>query len=184
MYDEKEYRKQYYERNKEKIKARAKEHYEENREAIIERACAWQRDNREAHLKAVAKYEQDNPEVRLSVNKRYREKNKHTLDYRIMHMCAKAKTRAKKKGWDFDLDKDYIKSIWPVDNLCPVYKTPFVMCETNSNQNASLDRIDSSKGYVKGNVMVISWRANNLKSDASLHELEVLVEYLKRIADQ
>jgi hypothetical protein len=40
----------------------------------------------------------------------------------------------------------------------------------------SLDRFDNGKGYVRGNVWVISWRANLLKRDADFAELETLVE--------
>ena len=39
---------------------------------------------------------------------------------------------------------------------------------------ASLDRIDSSEGYVAGNVRVVSWRYNMMKgphSDADLYEM-------------
>jgi len=44
-----------------------------------------------------------------------------------------------------------------------------------------LDRIDSTKGYIKGNVWVISNRANTLKNDASLQELKTLVENLEKL---
>jgi hypothetical protein len=47
------------------------------------------------------------------------------------------------------------------------------------DNSPSLDRIDTSKGYVKGNVWVISWRANKLKSDATLAELESIVLALR-----
>jgi hypothetical protein len=46
---------------------------------------------------------------------------------------------------------------------------------------ASLDRLDSSRGYVRGNVAVISWRANVLKGDATLEELEQLVAWMRRM---
>lgn len=44
----------------------------------------------------------------------------------------------------------------------------------------SLDRIDSSKGYISGNVKVISKRANAIKNDATLEELLLIVEYVKK----
>ena len=47
-------------------------------------------------------------------------------------------------------------------------------------ESASLDRLDSSKGYVKGNVAIISWRANRLKSDATLAELQAIVRFMGR----
>ena len=44
------------------------------------------------------------------------------------------------------------------------------------NCSPSLDRIIPHLGYVTGNIRVISWRANSLKKDASLEEMELLVK--------
>jgi hypothetical protein len=43
----------------------------------------------------------------------------------------------------------------------------------------SLDRKDSSKGYSKNNIWVISSRANILKNDSTIEELELLVKNWK-----
>ena len=43
----------------------------------------------------------------------------------------------------------------------------------------SLDRVDTTKGYILGNVEIICWRCNALKRDAILPELEAIVAYMK-----
>jgi len=43
----------------------------------------------------------------------------------------------------------------------------------------SIDRVDNSKGYVPGNVRIISWRANRLKNDATVEEMELIIKYMK-----
>ena len=47
------------------------------------------------------------------------------------------------------------------------------------HDSPSIDRIDSTRGYVPGNVWVISHRANTLKSNATIAELEMLVRNLR-----
>lgn len=53
----------------------------------------------------------------------------------------------------------------------------------NKDFSYSLDRIDSSKGYIKGNVWVIPFKANRIKSDATLEELELIAKNLKNTLD-
>lgn len=47
----------------------------------------------------------------------------------------------------------------------------------------SLDRLDSSKGYVKGNVRVISKRANQLKNNATVEEMRMVLADLIRLQE-
>lgn len=49
---------------------------------------------------------------------------------------------------------------------------------TRSEYSPSLDRIDSTQGYVKGNLQVISWRANRIKNDATPEELDKIATYM------
>jgi hypothetical protein len=44
----------------------------------------------------------------------------------------------------------------------------------------SLDKIIPSLGYVKGNVAVISWKANVMKSNLSIDMLESILSYIKK----
>jgi hypothetical protein len=80
----------------------------------------------------------------------------------------RAKTRATEKGLDFDIEESDI--IIPV--YCPVFKTIMF--------RPSIDRIDNKKGYVKGNIRIISTRANTLKNNAELWELELILEDVRK----
>ena len=91
-----------------------------------------------------------------------------------------AKSRAKKEGLDFNIDKDDIN----IPETCPILGIPLFIRQgfkgnIKNPNNPSLDRIDSSKGYVKGNVQVISWRANDLKKDGTLEEFKKLTEFME-----
>lgn len=50
---------------------------------------------------------------------------------------------------------------------------------TDSDSIPSLDRLDSTRGYVRGNVAVISWRANKLKNSARVEELERIAAWMR-----
>ena len=45
---------------------------------------------------------------------------------------------------------------------------------------ATLDKLVPELGYVPGNVFIISWRANKLKSNMTIDELEKILNYMKR----
>jgi hypothetical protein len=75
-----------------------------------------------------------------------------------------------------------IEDIPPMGTHCPVLGHPFPPPGSGRHPyTPSIDRIDSTKGYIPGNVWVISWRANILKSDGTLEEHEMLVEALRKI---
>lgn len=84
---------------------------------------------------------------------------------------------SKQNNVDFDLDGDYLESIWT--DKCPVFGVDFVKHSKSRPECPHLDRVDPSKGYVKGNVVWISGRANRIKYDATLEELRLLVDWLE-----
>ena len=95
------------------------------------------------------------------------------------YLLHSAKSRAKKKGWDFNLEVEDFE----IPEVCPILGIPLFIRssaedQTKNPNNPSLDRINSDLGYVKGNVQVISWRANDLKKDGSAEEFKKLSEYL------
>lgn len=63
---------------------------------------------------------------------------------------------------------------------CPLLGIELDQFHPNLDNHCSLDRIDSTKGYVRGNVMVISHRANRIKSNATAEELVLIGTNLKQ----
>ena len=102
---------------------------------------------------------------------------------RISLARISARRRAKKGNIRFELDTEYLESIFPSDGLCPVFKIPLVWGGEGAERDnsPSLDRIIPELGYVEGNVVWISNRANILKRDASWEELQKVASWLKSI---
>lgn len=89
-----------------------------------------------------------------------------------------AKKRAKEKKIDFNITVEDI--ILP--KFCPILGIELEFNDTCVKDNSySIDRIDSSMGYVAGNIQIISFKANTIKNNASIEELEKIVNYLKKL---
>ena len=96
-----------------------------------------------------------------------------------MKMLKSARSRARKKDLSFDLD---IGDIF-IPEQCPVLLIPLHKGKGKASDNSpSLDRIIPKKGYVKGNVTVISTRANRIKSNATYKELNKVSCWLEGLA--
>jgi hypothetical protein len=94
------------------------------------------------------------------------------------HSLVRCKQRAKKSGVECTIDSDYLKSIW--NDVCPILGIPLIISKGKLSDNSpSIDRIDPSKGYVPGNVVVISNRANVIKSYGTLEEHRKIVNFLE-----
>ena len=92
-------------------------------------------------------------------------------------MWSRAQQRAGDGGLDFTITPDNIF----VPQRCPVFGTMLEVGGECKDNSPSLDRIDNTKGYVPGNVVVVSYKANRLKNNASLEELKQLVEYYEHL---
>jgi hypothetical protein len=99
-------------------------------------------------------------------------------------ILSRCKYRAKQNNIPFDLTKDDIV----IPKVCPVLGIEIKQLSMDDEpkkgyhpNSPSLDRIIPGLGYVKGNVRVISARANLLKNDATISELELVLKDLKRL---
>lgn len=96
----------------------------------------------------------------------------------IRNLLHNAKARAKKLGQPCDLTlKDIV-----IPERCPLLGIPIkVGAGPLTGASPSLDRIRPSLGYVKGNVIVISFRANTIKSDSTPEELRLIASNVERL---
>lgn len=100
-------------------------------------------------------------------------------DKRYRIWCG-VKKRAKRKKVKFELSVNDIPEI-PI--YCPVLGIKIKENDKSAplDSSPSLDRINPREGYVKGNIRIISNRANRIKSDATLKELGLILKDAKKI---
>ena len=105
-----------------------------------------------------------------------------STQYLIVHpevgLLMWARGRAKRKKLPFNLELTDIQ----IPGICPVLG---IRLERGNRggcaASASLDRIVPELGYTKGNVHVISLRANRLKSDATPAELRLVADFFEQL---
>jgi len=96
--------------------------------------------------------------------------------YNIAHI----KYRCKKNNIDFNIDKKYLKIIYPKKNICPLCEIFFENgIGVKKDSSISLDRIYPNKGYIRGNVMFICERANRVKNNLTINEMKTLLDNWK-----
>lgn len=105
---------------------------------------------------------------RVRAKKRYYEK---TISIEEQLLKA-AKNRAQKQNLEINITIDDII----IPEVCPIFGTSFIQFSWHA---ASLDRVDNTLGYVKGNVAVISRAANSLKSNGSPEVFQKILNYIK-----
>ena len=91
----------------------------------------------------------------------------------------------KRRDFDFNLDSEYLNSLWlKQGGICP-YSGVKLLLNNHSKRNvdirytASLDRIDSNLGYIKGNVQFISMSINYMKHTMSHSDI---IDFLNTIS--
>lgn len=117
-------------------------------------------------------------------DKKYRESTRRAVKKFLGKNQAKrlfyaAKQRARQADLEFAIDES--------DIVIPTH-CPYLGCEITNEYgvgrvqtNASVDRIDSSKGYIKGNIQVMSDLANRMKQDATREQLIAFANNILRL---
>lgn len=108
-------------------------------------------------------------------NQRWREQNP------VRQMIINIRSRAKSAGILFTITEDDIEH----KTHCPVTGVELDYSHgtkgIRNDNSPSLDRIDPTKGYEKGNVIIVSWRVNNIKNNATPEELINIGTYYRKL---
>lgn len=96
---------------------------------------------------------------------------------RLKALFYSLKSKAKKKGIRFEITYEDVEAL--MVSHCPVLGIPLFFSDTGqpTDNTPSVDKIIPDKGYVKGNIIVVSMRANVLKRDATVNEMIRLAGY-------
>ncbi len=94
--------------------------------------------------------------------------------------------RVKKRNKDYNISLEDLKEQWDKQNgKCAYSNVDLIHPKQKDNSHiytASLDRIDSSLGYVKGNIQFVSIALNHMKSSMNELELNELLQILKKLS--
>lgn len=107
-------------------------------------------------------------------------RKKHYDTRPITRMMMNTKSRSRQRGIDFNLEYEDIT----IPNLCPILKIPFELgTKTSYSFSPTIDRIDPNKGYIKGNIKVISMMANKMKNNATREQCEQFAKNIIKYYD-
>jgi hypothetical protein len=135
--------------------------------ATPENQVKWRKNNAEKYKAYQDSYRKNNLERFNATQKKWMATHPEKA------ILISIKSRAKKTNVEFSLTEEDIS----IPELCPILKIPIKKQYTNKGKTGprrnspSVDRIDNTKGYIKGNVHVISNQANIMKSSATPQEL-------------
>lgn len=129
-------------------------YYIANRERINAVNKVWRDQNKEASKAKATVYRRNNP---------------------VAFLLKDAKRRAKAKGLPFDVTVDDL----PIPDVCPILGVKLISgVGIVGPHSPSIDRIEPALGYVRGNVAIISHRANTIKGSMSRETIERLFRYI------
>ena len=145
---------------------------------------------RQLRNKYIKELDKNNSGMRLKINNRKLARKEQLKikfnreqwlpnDYERAFSAAFTRKRqnARQRGIEFSIVMSDIE--WPL--YCPILGLKLAWLEEEGRQenSPSFDRFDPTKGYVKGNVYIISWRANRIKNDGSAEEHRKIADYLE-----
>lgn len=167
---------------KESERARNRRSYHKHKTTHLANVVAWKKNNpekvREYYARNWAKHGERVKRERIE--KREEEYRADPQGTWLRETFRAARVRAKRKGIAFDTAQPEIET----PTHCPVLGIEllyYARRAVHGPDSPSLDRIIPERGYVAGNLRVISNRANTLKNNATIRELRLVLADMERL---
>lgn len=163
---------------------------ERTKEVNRESARKMRAEDPERFRKTWKQWRENNPEAARAAHQKWYAKNgkeyfnkwmrEDRRDNPVRYMWRNSRNRAKEIGVEFTLQPSDIV----IPETCPVLGTKLEVGGGKGGSwknfaSPSIDRFDNTKGYTPDNIRIISWRANMLKRDATLAEIEAVASYMR-----
>ena len=129
----------------------------------------------------------ENPEQDRKRAKEYYQKHREEMalkgklarrQHKENEMWKSAKERAKKQGVPFEISVEDIV----IPEYCPVLGLKLENGDGKVHRNSpTLDKIIPQKGYVKGNIIVVSWLANTIKNCGTIEQIQKVADFYSHL---
>ena len=168
--EKKQYDREYRKKNRERIRAYKKDYYEKNREAVLGWNTKWQKENPEKfqELQQVARANAKN-------------KVNNSFDAFVDRKYRSGRAGAKSRNLSWELTRDQVYEFLKNNPTCALSGRA-LKYEIGALDQASLDRIDCSKGYAVDNIQIVSQAVNCSRWDLSISEFKRLCEDVTNFA--
>lgn len=165
-------------------KARGKSNYIKHLKdgsVITEVICNWCTETKPVGLFARNRHRANGLDSTCKQCKKSRRDELMTDARHTTRLLTSIRSKCNKYDLPFDLTiEDLI-----IPEYCPVLniKLSFGGSDNNRDDSPSVDRIIPKLGYVKGNIIVVSYRANRIKNDATVDELMTIAQFYKGLVN-
>ena len=149
--------------------------YKKNTDKCLGFSKKWRNENQKRCTIIARQWRHANPNKCKFSKYMYRKKSW------IKHRFICKKSQCKRLKIDFDLTVEFLESLWKDQNeKCYWLHIPISMEQKKCNPlTATIDRLDSEKGYIRGNVVWASYFANIGRTDCSVEEFQNILSMVK-----
>jgi hypothetical protein len=147
---------QYYDLNRDQFLEYKKQYFQDHKEHLTSKSKEWKNKNKDILREWYKKYYHENKEHKKEIQKKSKCKNWQTT---LVNSC---RVHDRSDNNYFNLDTKWIDKLFDNQEGCCFHCNQYLLLENGNRdpEQASIDRIDNSKGHIRGNVVLSCWHCN------------------------